>query len=558
MIELKKLVSAVLVMSIALTSLPLCAVNGSAVSVEPGDKENGLAIEVNPSKSEYAYGDTAELTVKVTNGYGFNIDNLMISVYSPDCKLPKGEKCKSDIVKLDSGKSQVFTVKAKLGSSAKLNFFQKIVFFFKNLFSRDSSFERISENDKSIVSIRRENGIFEDKTQKSVKFGTADCSFEVTVIYDCGFTEEMLKKWEEDEQITGTQFDESEQIYWYEYDLDGGGTAIGGISLPAEADEEPEELADEQIEGNNPAFLMLDGFSSGVSFNDDSNSYKSLTDTFEKYYGAGHITARYDNFRKTSGSSFMCVSCHGGVYLKDTVNKPYIQLSNYPENEEEFIGDLREKNAAVLTRVYKVLKGETYDYIAKTYGILFPGFFENKTYDNTVVFLESCCAFGCGSQNNKLAEALINSGCKAVIGFWNEVRSAYSKEFMTDFVKRFAMGDDISAAFEYCTGKHGLTDGDEATALYSGDGSATMLECGPKGGNQAGIRLKFHYDDEAENEDSYLFLVKPGKEIVQNDVISLAESVGNADYTYTVDETFEQYAAINGEIKDINIDVSKN
>ena len=83
MIELKKLVSAVLVMSIALTSLSLCAVNGSAVSVEPGDKENGLSIEVNPSKSEYAYGDTAELTVKVTNGYGFNIGNLMISVYSP-------------------------------------------------------------------------------------------------------------------------------------------------------------------------------------------------------------------------------------------------------------------------------------------------------------------------------------------------------------------------------------------------------------------------------------------------------------------------------------------
>lgn len=533
MAKTKKALSLLTAMVIALSSFAFYGASASSVKVIPGDTENGLEVELKPGKSEYGYGDTASIKVSVKNNYGFDVDKLIISVYSSDCKLPAGEKCKSDVLKLEKGKTTEFTVHAKLGSSAKLNFFQKILFFFRNLFSRSESFEKLSDGEKTAVSVNGDNDVFENTLQANVKFSGAICRVDVSAVYDFGFSDKEQKLAEEVDsgiektlnssgfkeailqdlntrgnnvenqkkaigQTLGTlsekglvaqpEYDEEEGVYWFLYNLGGGETAIGGVRI--------KQNNSQKNAGGSP-FLTLEGFNKEEDYSDIESEYG-------KYFGASVIKADYDSCRNLSGRSFLCFSCHGNVYFN---NIPYIQLPGFYD-DEMFKADLKDKNAgSIFEYVFEYVDGVIANFSAKEFGVLFPAFFRSKKIDNSIVFLESCCAFGKDKREDTLAQSFISAGAKAVIGFQNEVYYSYSLKFMKTFAENIAMGKNAGEAVAACKAAHGDTDGDLAQPYLLGDAGTTILSCGPDGGKLAGLRV--HYTDTTGggNGEGDLFLI---------------------------------------------------
>ena len=587
MTETRRTVSLIVAVLIVFSSFVVSASAAPGVKVLPGDTENGLVIEAVPTKEVYNYNDTAEIIIKVTNKYGFDIDKLMISAFSGDCKLPRGESCKSGVVKLSkdgSGSSTSFTFRAKLGSGAKLSFFKKILFFFGNLFSRNETFKKLSDEEKSAVSLNSENEIFENRSQISIKFDGVDCSFDISVVYDCGLSEndqknvdevdktleetiesteyntaaktdsvkgedtvdekkkiidKELKKLEDKDIISNPEYDSNEDAYWFEYKLDSGENIIGGVRL---------KQGNTEKNAGSSHFMTLEGFGKSVE-------YQSLINDYQKYYGVSITNAEYESCRNLEGLYFLCFSCHGNVYLNNT---PYIQLPGYSDGDM-FKADLKEKNTGrIIDAVIDYVDGKISAVSAEKYGVLFPSFFKSKKIDNSVVFLESCCAFGKEKYSEALAKAFIDAGAKAVIGFKGDVFSNYSRDFMKEFVSCFAGGQTIKQAFDNCTYKYGKTDGDEGTVnLLAGKnaGNATILDCGPDGGNIAGLKLKF-VDYEGNEIYSKIVIVENGTVLKIEDIGTIAQTVGDWEICNVREKV--DYTAVKGEFTEFTINAFNN
>ncbi len=504
----KKSVSFLLAVVICFISFAFCGSADSGILEKTGDDKR-LIIDIKPDKDSYRLGDTASVTVKVTNRYGFEINNLIISLESSDCKLPRGEKSKSQIKEiLAANDSFSDNFKIKLGSNAKLGFFQRILFFFLNLFNPSDNISPSVSGEE--IALKNEdkyidNYIYKNSLDYTVKFGSADCGLTVIVRYDVGINsvingktddntlpetaedkaKAIIKELESLELIKNVQQDKERDCYWYKF-LQDGSEAIGGLdySEPAtESDSQPAESA-EPAEGNNNTPLLILGDGNHLS------DFKELSDDYGKYQltqpGAGYIDASYENLNKKEfNCTFIFVSCHGGVCsLLDGM--PYIRLTNCPENESEFIGDLVNNCAGILTRLIKS-GGKI---VAKKYGILFPKFFEDKSFKNTVVFLGSCCGFGNDSEKTDFAESLCEKGCKAVIGFQKDVVTNSSIAFMKKFVESFSEGESLKDCFKQ---SEDIEWNGATPCLYvnnESDKNATILDCGPNGGNLAAVRIQ--------------------------------------------------------------------
>ena len=544
-----RVLSVIIAVMLMLTSFPVCNIFASAVESKQGDTENGLKIDVKPGKSSYASSDTAEIKVTVKNNYGFDIDKLMIAVYSGDCKLPAGEKCKSDVKKLKDSEETVFTVRAKLGSGAKLSFFQKILFFFRNLFSRNDSFEQVTDSDRAAVSVNKDqNSVFQNEEHLKISFAGAECSFDIYVIYDCGFSggektivsevneeiinslsgisfdetkdpvETVKENIEEELGSLGTEsitFSEEEGIVWYNYNLENGETAIGGVKISQENDDDYNNSADlspqaafETSTGEAP-LLMLDGFG--------RSSYQSIWDEYSKYYKTENKMAKYENCRNLSGRMFLCFSCHGNVYF----NTPFIALSDYPFDNDLFQADLKGENAAsIIEVVIEYVGNKAAIKAAKQYAVLFPAFFSSKKLDNTVVFLECCYAFGTDDKNSEaLADNLLKAGALAVIGFQNAVNSKYSTEFMKTFISKFTQGSTVEESVTYCENNVTKPETDRSVVCCSikeGKENSTILNCAPKGRELAGLQIHYIDDTAGGNNGEGDFVILINKSDLEN------------------------------------------
>lgn len=513
------------------------AAEAKAQDVIPAD---GLVIEVKTDKSSYDYFDTAAINVKVSNKYDFPVENVTVCLYSDSCKLPKGEKCISDKMNIKEGKSETLQFHAKFADRSKLNIFQKIIFFFRNLFNPSDSFKHTDE---------KEN--FETAEQFSIRFGTADCIFNVTVYYTYKMQEtdeeleELLnsdrfeKAYNRDkseafdmvtdcldnmknEGLVGSySSDEENKEVWFEYLLDNNKTAVGGVDLLPPEDGKNSSASAVQAaadgEDDTAGSMMFFDALSGGDFNSNNTVYNKICASLRMYNNSyGHLKFRYEDCKNLDCSkpSFICLSSHGGETTKLNIfgkkQKPYIMMSDYPSGNPSFEKDKIEKKVGTL--FIKNIK----------YSVIFPGFFKKQDFRNAVVFFESCCAFGGENNNTEFADALIDSGCLAVIGFQYDVDDTYSADVLKSFIEHFRKGESLnkslSEANEYAKSKMDK-EPDLTTGIlryrFNNSGDETILDCGPDAGKRVGLRV--HYEDTTRdgNAEDDLFIIILSKDVLE-------------------------------------------
>lgn len=581
-----KCVSLLLAVVLILTSLPLCnafASDGQSQDAIPAD---GLIIEVSPGKDSYAYSDTASIKVKVTNKYDFPVENVTVCLYSDSCKVPKGEKCISDKFTLGSGKSKSVQFHAKLGSTSKLNIFQRIILFFRNLFNPADYFKHIDDKEKES---------FECSELFTVRFDTIDCLFDTTVYYTYNMQEvdedleELLKSPEFDEAynkdlseafemvtdcldnmeneglVRSYSSDEDDKEVWFEYQLENNEYAVGGVDLlpPEEgknSSADAVQAAANRDDGLTGSMMFFDALS-GVDYNSSKNLYNKICESLDKYNASsGHNRFTYEDCKNLDCSkpSFICLSSHGGETTELAIlgrnKKPYIMMSDYPAGNVNF-----EKDKANLTVGTLFIKD-------KKYGVVFPKFFKNKDFKNTVVFFESCCAFGGDNKSTDFADALTGSGCLAVIGFQHDVDSEYSRNVLSGFIERFRSGETLEEAINKANddakGYLGK-EPDKTTGIlrckFKNNGKETILDCGPGGGKQVGFIV--HYEDftpNKENSEGDFFVIIVDKAVLTgkntDEIANIArEEIKKLGYINAV----ISYVEKNGEFYTFNAKVTQ-
>ncbi len=583
-----KIISCLMAVAVMLACFPVCGVFASdPQGQDDAIAADGLEFDIRPGKSNYAYSETAAINVTLTNKYDFPVDNVTVYLYSGSCKLPKGSKNISEEMTLEAGESKTVTFNVKLGDSSKLNIFQKILFFFRNLFSPSDSFKPIDEKESLKCS-----------SSFNVRFGPADCAFDVTAYFTHNMQvvdetlEELLQSHDfqitysndiesaleivenklvsmENKELVADISSDGKSEVWFEYLLDDGQTAIGGVDLtpPEEGKNSPANAV--QAAGgssNAPAGSMMffDALTSEQDFSSSLTLYNIICSSLGKYNSPSeHLSFSFSNCKNPDyyKSALVCLSAHGGVTdpLKAFgAEMPYMLLSDCPKGKRDFANDIANHAAGTLWLLDE-------NGVAQLFGVLFPKFYEQMDFSNTVVFMENCCGFGNkGSADDAFANVFKDKGCLAVIGFQYDVNDNYSNSVLENFISQFRNGETlanaIAAANEYAINNVLHKTPDSSTGIlqyrFKNSGSETIFDCGPDAGNLAGIRLKF-VDDSLNETSSYLIPVKGGTELHNSDILGYARNCGDGWDTYSLAETVN-YTAAAGEIREFTIDVTKN
>ena len=182
----------------------------------------------------------------------------------------------------------------------------------------------------------------------------------------------------------------------------------------------------------------------------------------------------------------LCVlSAHGayytytrGLFFKQLRTEPVILLTE----ESNFSKDLHYSIDLLTHRIIK---------INGRYCVT-PAFFKNAyrfgQLENTIVYSETCEFLGIDdSVDISMADALLNGGAQAVVGYVNNVYTVYSRSMLWDTVNHLILGQTLEQALEHAKSSYGDDDliwynaqggkrphAAAAYALLLGDASAAL------------------------------------------------------------------------------------
>lgn len=239
--------------------------------------------------------------------------------------------------------------------------------------------------------------------------------------------------------------------------------ALGGILL---TDPDEENAAQIQMEANPNKQTVKQDLGSAViyyAFDNTVNSSRYPNYAYmQSYWTSVGLETQLDTRVTVSdlrhmGDYDLCIlGAHGAYYTyqygwlwKRQATEPIILLTE----ESDFWTDLRYGGDLLNHRVIK---------INGMYAIT-AGFFSNAyrkgELKDTIVISETCEFYGrSGHVDNSLADALLNGGAKAVVGYINNVYSVYSRSMMWTMVNRMLSGDTIQEAMEFGQDRYGEND----------------------------------------------------------------------------------------------------
>ena len=162
-------------------------------------------------------------------------------------------------------------------------------------------------------------------------------------------------------------------------------------------------------------------------------------------------TVTVSDLRKMGRYDLCILSTHGAYYtyeygwlFKKTTTEPLLLLTE----KSDFWSDFRYGFDLLTHRVIKV---------NGMYAVN-GSFFRNAYRGNGIVLSETCEFYGKnGSMNTSMADGLLAGGAKAVMGYVNNVYSAYSRSMLWATVNRMIEGETLEQAV------------DEAKSLYGSD-----------------------------------------------------------------------------------------
>lgn len=252
--------------------------------------------------------------------------------------------------------------------------------------------------------------------------------------------------------------------------------ALGGILLETQPEEEAleeellgaEELA-QQIadaldtvmpdEENRPAASATIYY----AFDDTVRSSRyPYYEYMRSYWSSLGVDARLNtqvtvsSLRKLGDSDLSILSAHGSYYTyqygwlwKRQATEPVILLLE----ESDFWSDLRYGFDLLNHRVIKV---------NGMYAVT-PGFFEaayrSGQLKDTIILSETCEFYGKNSAfDPSIAEALLDAGASAVVGYVNNVYTIYSRSMLWSMVNDLIAGDTVQQALENAQDLYGADD----------------------------------------------------------------------------------------------------
>lgn len=188
-----------------------------------------------------------------------------------------------------------------------------------------------------------------------------------------------------------------------------------------------------------PYYSYMQGFWKGMGMETTMNTHVTLADL--------RRMDRYD----------LCIlSAHGAYYTytygllwKRTNTEPIILLTE----ESTFYKDIIYSFDLLAHRVIKVngLYCVTADFFRSSY--------RSGQLSNTIVYSETCEFLGVtGSVNESMAEALLEGGARAVLGYVNNVYTVYSRSMLWDTVNHLLLGQSIGDSVAHAKATYGEND----------------------------------------------------------------------------------------------------
>lgn len=252
--------------------------------------------------------------------------------------------------------------------------------------------------------------------------------------------------------------------------------ALGGILLETQPEEETLEVellgAEELVQQITDALdtVMLDeenrpAASAAIYYAFDDTVRSSRYPYYEymrSYWSSLGVDARLNtqvtvsSLRKLGDSDLSILSAHGSYYTyqygwlwKRQATEPVILLLE----ESDFWSDLRYGFDLLNHRVIKV---------NGMYAVT-PGFFEaayrSGQLKDTIILSETCEFYGKNSAfDPSIAEALLDAGASAVVGYVNNVYTIYSRSVLWSMVNDLIAGDTVQQALENAQDLYGADD----------------------------------------------------------------------------------------------------
>lgn len=252
--------------------------------------------------------------------------------------------------------------------------------------------------------------------------------------------------------------------------------ALGGILLETQPEEETLEVellgAEELVQQITDALdtVMLDeenrpAASAAIYYAFDDTVRSSRYPYYEymrSYWSSLGVDARLNtqvtvsSLRKLGDSDLSILSAHGSYYTyqygwlwKRQATEPVILLLE----ESDFWSDLRYGFDLLNHRVIKVN-----GMYAVTPGFLEAAYRSGQLKD-TIILSETCEFYGKNSAfDPSIAEALLDAGASAVVGYVNNVYTIYSRSVLWSMVNDLIAGDTVQQALENAQDLYGADD----------------------------------------------------------------------------------------------------
>lgn len=241
----------------------------------------------------------------------------------------------------------------------------------------------------------------------------------------------------------------------------------GGILLEDPEEAEPADLQTEPAEKEEAALAAENGtYGNAViyyAFDNTANSSRYPNYAYMQNYWTSvgldtklDTTVTVSDLRRMGDYDLCVLSTHGAYYTyeygwlqKKEATEPVLLLTE----ESTFWNDLRYGMDLLGHRVIKV---------NGAYAVT-PGFFaanyRKGSLNDTIILSETCEFYGkSGHLDKSIAEALVNAGAEAVVGYVNNVYSVYSRSMMWAMVNRMLEGDTVGEAMAFALDQFGEDD----------------------------------------------------------------------------------------------------
>lgn len=202
--------------------------------------------------------------------------------------------------------------------------------------------------------------------------------------------------------------------------------------------------------------LIMDGFEDEDYRN---NYYNKLKENLDSLGLATTLkmNVTISDLEKMENYDFISISMHGSGESEGHVYLQTQELSTLEKNQKYAY----ELSQGIVAAGYKYYINEDF----------FREYYNENSFDGSIMYLQSCCGLGSGSSfdqiNYAMTDALQECGADAVIGNFNSVFSDYNQNVMKLFIENLIHGYTTDGALINCKDTYGYDDGD-------GDG---ILDC---------------------------------------------------------------------------------